>query len=251
MGEGTFPALDTHELAWAAGFFDGEGNIRAKFTKVAGRTYCYPGLSANQIDPQVLERFRCAVGGLGKVTGPWDRARYAPNRQSQWCYEVWSFERVQAVVAMLWKWLSPVKREQAKRALLEVRAQHLENVRMQHNSPAAINAAKTHCKLGHPFDEMNTRINSRGHRRCRTCYEGYLERARHGTPNASKTHCKRGHPFDEENTVVDRRGGRQCRICIRIRSRQSQAAFRSRLRQKASIGSEMTSGVSVAVPGTF
>lgn len=34
---------------------------------------------------------------------------------------------------------------------------------------AALLAAKTHCLNGHPFDEVNTRIDSRGMRQCRTC----------------------------------------------------------------------------------
>ena len=33
------------------------------------------------------------------------------------------------------------------------------------------NAQKTHCKHGHPFDEHNTRIRHRGHRRHRYCRE--------------------------------------------------------------------------------
>jgi hypothetical protein len=104
---------DTHELAWAAGFFDGEGNIRAKPNNQHARIYYHPVIFIPQIDPQVLERFRHAVG-RGKVSGPYDRTRYAPNRQPQWYYEVYSFDQVQAVMAMLWKWLSPVKREQAR-----------------------------------------------------------------------------------------------------------------------------------------
>lgn len=30
-------------------------------------------------------------------------------------------------------------------------------------------SAKTHCPLGHPYDELNTRINRKGHRLCKTC----------------------------------------------------------------------------------
>lgn len=33
----------------------------------------------------------------------------------------------------------------------------------------ALNAIKTHCLRGHPFNEINTRINEKGNRRCRTC----------------------------------------------------------------------------------
>jgi hypothetical protein len=78
-------------------------------------------MSAPQIDPQVLERFRRAVGGVGKVSGPRDMSCYNPNGQPQWCYEAYSFERVQAVMAMLWKWLSPVKREQARITFLKIK----------------------------------------------------------------------------------------------------------------------------------
>src|SRR5439155_13749050 len=47
---------------------------------------------------------------------------YAPspakgNRRSQWRYQVAGHPRVQAVCAMLWPWLSPVKREQFRVAL--------------------------------------------------------------------------------------------------------------------------------------
>lgn len=45
----------------------------------------------------------------------------------------------------------------------------VENVRRANqNSPAVINAAKTHCKRGHAFTEINTRIYN-GLRVCREC----------------------------------------------------------------------------------
>lgn len=45
----------------------------------------------------------------------------------------------------------------------------VENV-MRGNSPAAQNARKTHCRHGHPFDELNTYIlPGTGHRECREC----------------------------------------------------------------------------------
>jgi hypothetical protein len=33
----------------------------------------------------------------------------------------------------------------------------------------AVNASKSHCLNGHPFDEANTRIDRRGRRDCRAC----------------------------------------------------------------------------------
>lgn len=52
---------------------------------------------------------------------------------------------------------------------------HLEPVTSRENSQRSpltvqsINAAKTTCKWGHPFDEANTNITSTGGRQCRTC----------------------------------------------------------------------------------
>lgn len=52
-----------------------------------------------------------------------------------------------------------------------------ENV-LRGNGPIARNAAKTHCKYGHPFSPENTRVNHRGHRRCIACYiRDYKERS--------------------------------------------------------------------------
>lgn len=37
------------------------------------------------------------------------------------------------------------------------------------NGPMALNARKTHCPKGHPYDEVNTYIDPKGKRRCRIC----------------------------------------------------------------------------------
>lgn len=55
-----------------------------------------------------------------------------------------------------------------------VNPEHLELVKPQENlrrsnAPSAINARKTHCKRGHPFDEANTYISPKGERQCRAC----------------------------------------------------------------------------------
>lgn len=44
-----------------------------------------------------------------------------------------------------------------------------DNVRRSKNTFATINAAKTHCKAGHPFDEANTYHTKKGGRCCRIC----------------------------------------------------------------------------------
>lgn len=59
---------------------------------------------------------------------------------------------------------------------------HLEQVSNRENilrgiGPTAVNARKTHCVHGHPFDETNTKRRSDGGRRCRAC-ERRVDRAR-------------------------------------------------------------------------
>lgn len=54
-------------------------------------------------------------------------------------------------------------------------AGHIELVTQRENSargfsPPAINARKTHCPQGHPYDEANTWYSKDGWRQCRTCW---------------------------------------------------------------------------------
>jgi hypothetical protein len=60
------------ELAWAAGFFDGEGHVGISTQEEPSGTYRYPILIINQTDRRPLERFQHAVG-IGRIYGPYDR----------------------------------------------------------------------------------------------------------------------------------------------------------------------------------
>jgi len=113
------------------------------------------------------------------------------------------------------------------RVTLCVNPDHLEPVTqriniLRGNSPAAANAAATHCPYGHKYTESNTYIRpDRGSRECRKCmkrWAGHPDSVAH----AQKTHCPQGHPYDELNTYISPRGDRQCRECVRTRSREYQ-----------------------------
>jgi hypothetical protein len=98
-------ALSREQLAWAAGFFDGEGCF---CYSEAGRYIC---ISIGQTDRELLDRFRGAVGGLGKILCPYEHrgpGRY--SRKPQFVYRLNRFEHVQAVVALLWFMLGSQKR---------------------------------------------------------------------------------------------------------------------------------------------
>jgi hypothetical protein len=101
--------VDFYELAWAAGFFDGEGSVYYR-----GRKRQELCLAVSQSDRRPLDRF-CSAVGIGAVRGPY-KAKYS-NAKPYYVYSIGSHVPVQAVVAMLWRWLSEPKREQATQAL--------------------------------------------------------------------------------------------------------------------------------------
>jgi len=104
------------ELAWAAGFFDGEGCVGI----VRGSPTRPPKsirVGISQLDSRVLERFKAAVG-VGYIHGP--TKRYGTS-QPQYRYVAQHHPATQAICALLWTWLSPVKREQFKRCLMAIR----------------------------------------------------------------------------------------------------------------------------------
>lgn len=118
---------DECTLAWAAGIFGGEGSI---WLSRSGR-YRQLQASITQASengiPDVLQRFRSAVLDIGTITGP-----YTPtntwSRLPQYRWQSGSYEGVQTVVALLWSWLDPRKRAQARAALVAHGASAPEHV---------------------------------------------------------------------------------------------------------------------------
>lgn len=107
------------ELAWAAGFFDGEGCFRLH-TKAGIDGRFYAQITINQIHPEVLERFQRAVLGAGNIRGPYipsGTTKAGEPRKPTWNYACTNFEHVQAVYVMLIPFLGSVKTEQGKRVL--------------------------------------------------------------------------------------------------------------------------------------
>ncbi len=108
--------VDREQLAWAAGFFDGEGCFCTHFRAKAD-SHKYTA-TIGQVDRRVLDHFREAVQ-LGKIYGPMGPYKgQLPNARPHYKIDIYGFEQVQALLALLWTWLGPVKREQAKSILL-------------------------------------------------------------------------------------------------------------------------------------
>jgi hypothetical protein len=102
------------ELAWAAGFFDGEGSTLTRGRgPLKGGHWCEMWLTVSQSNnPETLYRFQKAVGGIGKVGGPW---KYRENMLPLYRFDVRGIGVV-AVIDILWPYLSSPKRLQAKKA---------------------------------------------------------------------------------------------------------------------------------------
>lgn len=104
-------AQEPLELAWAAGFFDGEGTISQ--TTAKGTTKRYLLLRMAHVDPRPLERFIVAVG-IGHIRGPYQHKK----GEGRWSdYSVWQLggSRAEIAFAALEPYLSEPKREQYAR----------------------------------------------------------------------------------------------------------------------------------------
>jgi hypothetical protein len=116
------PALDRASLAWAAGFFDGEGSTMLHADK-SRPGYLRLEVAVPQADhdgvPTVLLRFQDAIGGLGRIVGPEDDDLY------KWI----SRGRLEAmaVIALIWDQLGQVKRLQADAAIKRFLSQYESN----------------------------------------------------------------------------------------------------------------------------
>jgi hypothetical protein len=101
------------ERAWAAGFFDGEGYVGYTFRSNGTKRYRRIDVQVTQIDPEVLERFRKAVG-TGRVYGPYHSAR---RINPMWKYGIGSVEGVMHVLEVLRPYLCSIKTKQAEEAI--------------------------------------------------------------------------------------------------------------------------------------
>jgi hypothetical protein len=170
---------DRCELAWAAGFFDGEGSFKLGDHKYAQATI-------DQVDPEVLYKFQASVG-FGVVSGPYTKKNPAHLPQYRWA--VYRFDLTQQVLILLWPWLGSVKRAQAIKILRQ----------------AVPGVSPTFCRRGHKKIPENR--NKWG--QCRLCIHGD-----HWKPKRKfkKIICRRGHRKIGENLT---KWG-QCRACLRI-----------------------------------
>jgi hypothetical protein len=100
--------LESHDFAWAAGFFDGEGWANRSRRGVHARIN---QASADGI-PEVLVKFRRIVD-VGRIKGPVT----VEGRQPLYFWEATSRPDIVQVVERIGPWLCPVKRAEFERTL--------------------------------------------------------------------------------------------------------------------------------------
>lgn len=107
----------SEELAWAAGFFDGEGNVylqthRSQVESGGVRRTPILCVQISQKDREPLDRFSRAVGVEG-VRGPYKNGVKLNGEQS-WIYRMATTgQYARHILTLLWPWLTEVRKAQA------------------------------------------------------------------------------------------------------------------------------------------
>lgn len=112
-------------MAWAAGFFDGEGSTFLRLTRrhkggTTGKDYPLTTveMSVAQVRPEPLRRFHGIVGA-GKMGGPYGGSG---NRRPSYRWNTAGRPSAARVLTLLWPYLSEPKKEQARRVWAELAA---------------------------------------------------------------------------------------------------------------------------------
>ena len=137
------------ELAWAAGFFDGEGNARFRLNEEKrpqrSRSYGTFTIQIGQIDRGVLDRFQRAVG-LGKINGPYTRKNGSHKDTTYFHYSAHG-STGEAAYTLIRPYLSSIKCAQGDEALLRYKESGIRprlgngHVRKKELAALAANAA--------------------------------------------------------------------------------------------------------------
>lgn len=158
--------FNREELAWAAGFFDGEGHTRGwkRNATATFNAHTRVGLTISQADsPELLERFQRAVGGVGVVYGPYEYRNRRPTQKAFYVFSTATFEHAQHCVCCIWPWLGSIKRAQA-----------LKSLRYWHEQPrrwfrASNGSNRLVCIRGHRVEGDNSRTTKTGYTICLEC----------------------------------------------------------------------------------
>jgi hypothetical protein len=146
-----WPGSMSEELAWAGGFFDGEGSTCLDKHRTHADFFVpvlyVPQAAADGIAPELV-RLQKAIG-FGTISG---LRKSKPPRKPYRRWRVFTIDKVFLALHMLWPFIGSAKREQARRAMQIVLAQP-DLVR---GNPAFGVAGARYCLRGH--DKWNARV---------------------------------------------------------------------------------------------
>jgi hypothetical protein len=137
--------ITTRDLAWTAGFMDGEGHFNFQYTPVA---------TAAQNDRELLDRLRGLYGG----TVRWD----ARPKQRNGGIHSWTVcgQVAAGLMMTLFPMLSQKRRAQIRASLGAWRAK---------GRRIGEGRTRTHCSRGHLYDAVRSRRGRPPSRVCRQC----------------------------------------------------------------------------------
>lgn len=135
------------ELAWCAGFYDGEGN--------SGLTsQGYPRLSIGQTEISTLERFQRATR-TGTIYGPYEKKR--PGWAAVYMYIANGSQEVQATAVMLWPFLSQPKRDQLTSTLILGKRSNIDRCRANLHRISDVGRIDNRCAACYRIKHPNTK----------------------------------------------------------------------------------------------
>jgi hypothetical protein len=147
-----WPGEMSEELAWAGGFFDGEGSTYLEKHRTHPGHF-YPVLYVPQsaevgVAPELL-RLKSALSDLGAISGiRKDRPDKKPYRR----WRVVTTAKAQVALHLLWPFIGAVKRGQAQAVMRTIYAQP----DLTRGNPAFGVAGSRYCLRGH--DKWNARV---------------------------------------------------------------------------------------------
>lgn len=107
------------KIAWAAGLFEGEGNILARPNKTEANVSLVMQVGMTDLD--VLERFHSYVFEIGKINGPYGGPKKldGTDRKVCWRWMTMRTEKIILLVELFRPWLGVRRIAQAESAIMK------------------------------------------------------------------------------------------------------------------------------------
>jgi len=180
-----WPGSMSEELAWAGGFFDGEGTTYLEKHRTHANHF-YPALyvpqSADEGTAPELLRLWAAIG-FGSISG---LRRPKPPHRPYRRWRVVTVAKAQLALHLLWPFIGRVKRSQAQSVMKVIHAQP----DLLRGNPAFGPAGSRYCLRGHdkwtarirPYRSRGRNLGPNDPHQCLTCVRDAARAKRNGMP---------------------------------------------------------------------